>query len=55
MVVKISLGINAAQCNPGVLLHQEVKEQLLVWRATGHVVDYVSRLTIVSSLDPESL
>jgi hypothetical protein len=52
---KISLGIHAAQCNLGVLLCEEVKHQLLVRMATGHVVDYDSGLPIVSSLDPESL
>ncbi len=49
------LGIHAAQCNLGVLLCQEVKQQLLVRMATGHVVDCDSRLPIVSSLDAESL
>ena len=52
---KITLDIHAAQCNLGVLLCQEVKHQLLVRMATGHVVDYDSGLPIVSSLDPESL
>jgi hypothetical protein len=41
LIVKISLDIHAAQCNLGVLLCQEVKQQLLVWMATGQVVDYM--------------
>jgi hypothetical protein len=51
----ISLGIHASQGNLGVMLCQEVKQQLLVWIATGHVVNYDSGLSVVSSLDPKSL
>jgi hypothetical protein len=55
VIINISLDIHTAQCNQGVLLCQEVKQQLLVRMATGHVVDYDSGLPVVSSLDPESL
>jgi hypothetical protein len=51
----MSLGIHTAQCNRGVLLCQEVKQQLLVRMAIAHGIDYVSGLPIVSSLDPDSL
>jgi hypothetical protein len=55
IIAKISLGIHAAQCNLAVLLCQEVNQQLLVWMAIGHVVDYDSGLSIDLSLDLESL
>ena len=55
VIVNISLDIHTGQCNLGVLLCQEVKQQLLARMATGHVVDYDSGLPIVSSLDPGSI
>ena len=41
VIVKISLGIHGAQCNRGVLLRHEVKQQLLGGMARAHVVDYI--------------
>ena len=50
-----AFGIHAAQCKLSALLHPEVKHSCWFGWPTGHVVDCDSGLSIVPSLDPESL